>query len=470
MRAGAILTLLASLLAIPGVAAAHGRPPMVSDVRSVPGDPDGIVARATWGLVASEDGGETWYWICAAAYGVDAELEDPAILPTRDGSILVGSFGGLWRSRRDRCEWSQPDPDLVDVYVIDLDARAAEPDTIYAIETNGAGPDQLHVSFDAGASFDPLGPPIEEVLVERVRVAPSDSMRVYLSGAQPVSMDNPTRRAFFFRSEDGGQGFTAIEVPLLEEERNVHLLAVDPTDPGRVLVRMTRRTTDVRTERVLLTEDGGESFDTVLEAQRISGAAFSADGGTAWVSAGLNDEPAADPAIGLFRSEDGGRSFAAQSSLDLTCVARLGDEPWVCANELREGYSLARSPDGGASLEPMLEFSQITSLPTCDECSEVAVVCPTWYPDLASDLMLDAGTAGLPDASMTGMPRDGAAPAMCGDGSTSGDASTVDDPDGGDCGCGVTAPGRRGLALLFAMAMLALARRRIDARSAGSVH
>ncbi|MGE0791174.1 MAG: MYXO-CTERM sorting domain-containing protein [Sandaracinaceae bacterium] len=410
------LTALAIVCALPSAASAHGRPPFFGRIERVSGSTDRMIARATFGIVTTDDGGGDWRWICAAGIGYDPTSEDPPVLAQADGSVLVGGFRGLIRSEPDRCAWSRPIAELTNVYVIDIESLPSDPSTVYAVSTDGAGPDYLFVSFDGGGSFVPVSEPVDEVLLERVRVAPSDPMRVYLSGAQPMSASNPTRRGFFFRSDDGGQTLTRIEVELVDEERNVHLLAVDPTDPDRVLVRMTRREDDVRDERVLLTEDGGETFTEVLTTRRVSGAVFSSDGARAWLTAALGVRPPDGAMAGLFVSDDGGASFTRRQDGNLTCVARFDDELWICAYELTDGYSLARSTDGGDSFTTMLEFHQLGRGPDCGVCTPIGFTCPGWYPDLAYDLRLDGGMNALPDGSVTGAPRDAAPPAQCIDG------------------------------------------------------
>ncbi|MBX3276175.1 MAG: hypothetical protein KF729_38335 [Sandaracinaceae bacterium] len=454
---------LASLL-LPATAAAHGRPAFVGQIVFHPTDPDVIVARGTWGLAITEDGGASWRWLCAAVAGVDATREDPAILVTPDGSILFGTYDGLARSTPDRCAFERPAA-LDGRFVIDLAPDASEPSVVWAIATSGGEPDEVFRSADEGRTFRRVGMPVDEILLERVRVAPSDPSRVYLSGAIPVvairydggvpdgGPATTERRGMLLRSRDGGERFEVIEVPLLDEERNVHLLAVDPTDPDRLLVRMTRRIIDPREERVVLSEDGGETWTTVMSARQISGGAFSAGGARAWVSSRVLD--------GLFRSDDAGRSFSQLEQLSMPCVAARGDEVWACVDELVHGYSAVRSSDGGDTLETALRFSDLYELVECSRCTPVGHLCPQWFPDLVYDLRLDASTGGEFLDGSTGGPRDaGTLPGECGmDGSVPArDAG----PGGGDDGCGCRAAGRGGPApsWLVGLALFAALRRR----------
>ncbi|MCA9604653.1 MAG: hypothetical protein KC619_03600 [Myxococcales bacterium] len=467
-------TLVAGLLVVmlaPATALAHGRPPFFGDVAFHPTDPGFIVVRATWGLAVTEDGGASWRWICAAATGADPTREDPPIVVTPDGSILVGTFAGLARSTSDHCAFDRPEA-LDDHFVIDIAQEASAPGTIWAISTSGAEPDELFRSDDQGRTFARVGAPVDDVLLERVLVAPSDPMRVYLSGAIPIMTiaydggapdGGPTmteRRGYLLRSTDRGETFERIEVPLVEEERNVHLLAIDPTDPDRLLVRMTRRTVDVRPERVLLTEDAGDSWTEVASGQQISGAVFSADGSRAWITARVID--------GLFRSDDGGRSFSQIQRMSMPCIGRRGDELFTCVDQLTDGFALGRSTDGGDTLEPILHFEDIYEMVACDECTQVGHGCPEWFVDIAYDMRLDAGVGASVDGGISGAPRDaGPIPSECGGMDASVpppmdagvDAGPGEAPPG-DCGCGVDGRPTSGLGLLIGLLALGLVRRR----------
>lgn len=466
-----LLACFALVLLAPCTAQAHGRPPFLGDLAFHPEDPDFVVARATFGLVLSEDGGMTWRWICAAATGADPTREDPPIAVTSDGSILVGTFEGLARSTPDHCAFERPEA-LADRFVIDVVTDPSAPSTVWAIATSGSEPDELYRSEDQGRTFTRVGAPIEEILLERVLVAPSDPTRVYLSGAIPVMAithdggapdggpATTERMGFVLRSTNRGETFTPIEIPLVDEERNVHLLAVDPIDPDRLLVRMTRRTVDTRAERVLLSEDGGDTWTEVASGRQISGAVFSADGSRAWVTARVVD--------GLLRSEDGGRSFVEVQRLSMPCLARRGDEIWACVDELADGFAVGRSTDGGDTLEDTLRFEQIYDMVECSECTAVGHGCPEWFVDIAYDLRLDAGIGAGVDGGISGAPRDaGPVPEGCGmDGSVSPpmdagvDAGPSEEDPPGDCGCRAARPDAPGGLWLAALAGLRFLRRR----------
>src|SRR5690606_12148106 len=104
MRASSRRLVALSLLLAPLTASAHGRPPRVERIAFDPNDPQRIVLSATIGLIVSEDGGETWSWVCAAAFGADPTQEDPDVVVMEDGSVVVATFDGVARGEPDLCD------------------------------------------------------------------------------------------------------------------------------------------------------------------------------------------------------------------------------------------------------------------------------------------------------------------------------------------------------------------------------
>jgi hypothetical protein len=263
------------------------------------------------------------------------------------------------------------------------------------------------------------------------------------------------RRALFFRSDDAGRTYTETQIPLEGEERNLHVLAVDPTNPDRVLVRVVRLVTDTVPERLLVSEDGGETFETAASLLEITGLAFSDDGSQVWVGGW-------DGAF--LRSDEGGAAgtfvpVVGQEDLRVRCLTyRPGASPgtgelWICADELRYDYALGVSTDGGSTIENRWGFADVRIDTGCPACSAVGGICPTYWPDVVFDLGLpDEGPAfdaGVCDAG----PFDGGA-------LDAGNGAEVEPPTG----CGCRAQRRASLpiaAIVLGLGLaLALARRR----------
>jgi uncharacterized protein (TIGR03382 family) len=382
MRAPLLVAAVVALAA--SDAAAHTRPAAVLGLALDANDADHLVIQMTSGLGISEDGGVSWSWICSDAVGFDNGFEDPPILVDGSGAIVFAGFDGLGRSSVDACDWSFEASALADQFVIDLAPEAGDPDRFLALRTSGSEPDRIYRSTDGGRSVVAVGGGLGELLTERVQVAASDPSRVYLSGFIPAE-EGADRRLVLRRSSDGGESFTELALPALEGERSAEALAVDPTDPDRLLVRMVRLPVDERDERVILSEDGGETWATALETRAAAHAVFSEDGTRAWV--GSRDFR------GLFRSDDAGRTFTSLvDPLSVTCLHVRGDELWVCADEVRDPFSVAVSVDGGATLTPRLTLIQLQTLPSSCACdSDVGQTCPPFITDLANDIGFEPG-------------------------------------------------------------------------------
>lgn len=455
---------------------AHGRAPSVGLVAFDPVDRDHFVLRGTWALLTTDDGGASFHWTCAVAVDFDRTTEDPAVALTQSGRLAVGTFDGLRLSDASACDYADGPDATRGAFAIDVQTDPSDPRGLYVVRSPGDAPNTILHSVDEGASFQALTVPHETVLLERVRIAPSDTSRIYASGAVPTT-STTSRQAFVFRSIDGGATWASTEIALLREgegidERNVHVLAVDPTDADRVFVRVTRRTTDDTPERLLLSEDGGITFRSVLEIPEITGVAISPDGAHVWAGSYYG---------GLERSDDGGRTFAMlDADLRVRCLAARSDgasgtELFVCADPFLSPYAVARSVDLGATLEPLWSLTDAVNDVRCSACTAVGAVCPLYWPDVVYDLALPDGS----DGGVAPEPIDGGAAALCDEAGVPIDASL----DGGHvaptrastCGCRASsrAPGAMsltalGLVLLGAWIRLRRARpgslRSMDAR------
>lgn len=449
-----VVALLAVLVSAP-TARAHGRPPRPVRVVLDPSDPSRIFVVATFGVIASTDGGESWRWVCAAAFGADPVLEDPDLVLGDDGAMVLATFDGIQRSSPDFCGFTPAEGEVQDVYVVDLAADPVVPARLWGLVSSGVRADRLVRSDDGGRRWVPVGAPIEGVLTERLALAPSEPSRVYVSAAHP---DPRAPRAFLLRSDDGGERFEAVEIPVVSGERQPHVLGVDPQNPDRLFVRMARGEVDPRPERLLLSEDGGRTFVNVMELPNMKGFALSEDGRTVWVSSALNR--------GLWMAPEGTMAFEQVNTVDALCLAARGEQLWVCADQRLHGFALGRSLDEGARITPVLRFEAAGELVECPRCSRLGLVCPAWIPDLRADLDTYFRDA---DAGMTGLPRDAGTPLECRpEGGVQPPAPPLPAPAG--CGCRVSPPrvggrlGRSMLVVLLALRFRAVRARRVRER------
>lgn len=464
MRAALTATLLAaSIVSSASHVAAHGREPSLGLVTFDPVDPEHIVVRTTWTLLESHDGGASWLWRCAVAVGYERTTEDPPIVIASDGSIMAGIFNGLVQSVDEGCRFvSNEDVDVHELYVIDLIPDPVDVHASWGVTSPGDQANTVVRSGDDGATWEVRGTPNPAVLLERVRVAPSDPMRVYASGAIP-RRGEMERRALFFASSDGGRTYTETEIPLEGEERNLHVLAVDPTNPDRILMRVVRLVTDLVPERLLLSEDGGATWETAASLLEITGLVFSDDGSQVWVGGwdGAFLRSDAGGAVGTFAP------VASNGERRIRCLGyRPGAAPgegelWICIDDIRDEFALGRSTDGGETIDRIWGFSDARIDTGCPDCSPVGGICPTYWPDVVFDLSLPGATdGGTLDAGATPCDASIDAPFLDAGMMDVGRADAGPPAPPGSCGCRAGARSDAPLWVLAVSIALALASRR----------
>jgi photosystem II stability/assembly factor-like uncharacterized protein len=332
----ALIASLALLLALASDARANGRFPAASMLVARPGDPSHLVLRATFGLLVSKNGGADWDWICEGAVGYGG-VEDPSIAVTRSGAILVGTSRGFARSTDEGCRWEH-DPRAPEG-IVDMATRPDAPDRVYAIASTfdrqgDAGPlfrGALFVSDDAGATWQSRAAIDPTLSLDTVEVAPSDPLRVYVSGVR--SLGKAVRGALLVSSDDG-RHFVEESVPLDERDRGVYIGAVDPARAERVYLR----TSGDAGSRLLVTDDAGGSLREVFRGGPLLGFALGEDGGAVY---------AGGPNEGLLAASSRELAFAPRSPGSVQCLTWAGGRLWECA-PIGSGFLVGASVDGAS--------------------------------------------------------------------------------------------------------------------------
>lgn len=342
----------------------------------MPGDPNTLFLRATFGVLVSHDGGRRWRWICERALGYEGQW-DPPIAVTRDGRLWVGLEDGLV-STRDGCDVeAAAELDGHTIKDLTTDTRG---ETLWAI--SGAPGKTAHVwrrqpggKFERRAAF-------EDTNLMTIEVAPSSATRVYLSG-QPYS----TIRGQIFRSNDGGATFSS-EKNALEAEGPFFIGAIDPRDPARILVRHLH----ARGSDLLLSRDAGKTFANVLSMTSAM-FGFAKSDGTYWAGSGLAEH-------GIFRSTDRGEHFENVAKHGVLCLhAASPDALFACENIAQLGSPVvAVSNDRGATVRPLARFADIEGPVSCASPSARGNLCSASWVEIRT--MISPGTpdAGAVDA------------------------------------------------------------------------
>ncbi len=392
-------------------ASAHGRFAATYQIIQHPADADVLAFNTTFGIVFTQDGGVTYHWVCRTALNI-AATEDPPAFLTPEGTFLAATFRGLQRGPTSGCDWNYPVPELERIVIIDGIFAPDDEGRFYALTSSGGVTNFVTVTDDDGVSWTPTSAPIEPILFESILIAPSNPDRIYLSGVYPATGDTE-RETFVHRSDDDGATWERFPFERSEEGFSLELLAVDPADEDRLWVREVHdRFRDDFFDRVLRSDDGGETWTPILTVHTVTGMVFGPDG-TYYLSARNPGLPVRD--FGLWRKRPGGELEHVNTTLSLACLARRDGELWGCASTFAAGFAIGRSADDGVTFERVFDYDEMDGPVECDASSSVPGTCEVSNADIDRDLMLsDAGPEAGPDA---------------GAGS------------GGGAGCGCTAPG-----------------------------
>ena len=399
------LSVALHLFGSPGSVRANGAFPDGEQMLFPRSHPDHMFVATNFGLVLSEDGGESWQWVC----------ESPFILTALAHLYQLGagmrvfavSTAGLVHSDDAGCTWT-PGGGLEGLIATDAFVDFRDPTRVFALAQTPQGIHTAYASDDSGETFGALlyTGRIDEVLTG-IESATSDPQIVYLASYMLVG--DGERVVRFQRSMDGGSSWesTALTDQLAGTMR---IIQVDPEDPAHVFMRLTTPDLD---DQLIVTEDGGATYRTLLDRPGSMRAFLRRSDGSylaTWEAAAI---------VEAFRSEDGGDSF---EPWPLAIRARAFTERdgrlYALGSESFDGHALFVSGDDGATWEPVMRYADMTGPKAClvEHCGPACVeyadmklwpvqICPAPPPEVESDAgaAVDAGAPRprIPTANIT---------------------------------------------------------------------
>jgi hypothetical protein len=397
LRRGALLGAALSVLTLAAPARANGRYPASSQLALSPKDPSVLLVRATYGLLLSSDGGQTWSWICEAAVGYGNE-EDPMMAFTADGTLLAGEFEGLSVGSPDACLWTFTPASLADKYVIDIAVDKVDPSQGVLIISNSVGQDdagaaifltQLWQTADSGHSWAQAGASLpSQFLGLTVDTAPSNPQRVYVSGRNGP----PDYPGVIERSDDRGATWQMLPIPGSDSNHLPYIGAVDPQNPDIVYVRLDADPAD----SLVVSKDGGVTWTTVYSAKgKLTGFALSPDGTSVAIGGSMD---------GVLTAPSSTLSFTPTSSVGALCLTWAAGGLYACADEFTDGFTAGVSHDDGKTFTALMHLADICPLTCSEPDSGVNQQCPVAWGPTAQTINAvcgsgDAGTDGGPPSS-----------------------------------------------------------------------
>jgi hypothetical protein len=390
-------------------ARAHA-PPLGAQVLSAPSPEVGSeeVVVTNRGLVFRDRDTGSSRLLCNEALRIDtAELPNVALLG--DGGLLVATSRGLRLSQDRGCSWS----DVGQMETTNTPALAADPHdpnrvlvANYDNDTPG-----LRETRDAGTSWRLLLETDPDDYVHSLAIGGGDPRRIYATVAT-YGLEGPPVHSLL-RTGDGGETWQRRALPLNEKDYLAAVAAISPDDADTVILYTVANSPGLDSSRLLVSHDGGDSFEVAFERPEIRGAGY-AEGAKLWVAA----------RDGLYASNAELSAFSQISiASELGCVGERAGELFVCghyAGVASAQSGIGISSDGGQSFEPWLDFAHVDAAVACSPESLTTSLCARpwldWQTEMLGGVPASPGaygpvgsspTTGGPVAAPSASPPDG---------------------------------------------------------------
>jgi hypothetical protein len=396
LRQWCFLLLAVGFLSSARPALGNGRFPAANQLVIDGADERHLVARTTFGLVQSLDGGAHWSWICESAIQANG-FQDPPLLIGDRSAILLGLDEGVQLGDAAGCEWTRAVADFAGEPVIDMAGSSAQIFAAALAQVDGALQARVAASTDGGRHFSTLGSLLPDASPVTIEVAPSRSSRLYLG-----MLDGNLENGLIARSDDGGSTWLRTAAPLGTD--STYISAVDPADPDRVYLRSM-----FPSSIVFVSTDASRTWNAAYtSAAELTGFALSPDGRR--LALGSSD--------GVVILDTGGPtpySVLASYSTPVNCLTWHGTALYACSSDASGGFSIGVSTDARSEFAPLLRFADL-----------LPVSCPS------NRALLRCATAPCTIGELFGASCSALPPTVGGDaGSTERAASPAPSPSGG---------------------------------------
>jgi hypothetical protein len=339
------------------------------------------LALPGFGLLLRPAHAQHFVYACDALNGIPSS-DSPALMQYfSDGTLLLGSSGGLRILAADGCPHTDRDANLGAAPVFALAIQQSS-QVAYAIAA--APGDGVWRSTDRGAHWEHRGTVEQPDAVNGLLVDPANPDTLY------VSRFIVGTGASLLVSNDAGATFMTHA-----QERALTLLAIQ-TAPSQLWA--VARSLDSKGNHGfdILRSDGSDSPWTAALQVNYFGGLTITPSGEIWVG---------DEGRGVYRSTDAGDSFTNVAPTHaVSCLASAGTSVWAATPDLPMNPALNLLDGTTGALQPEVAFTDVDNLVTCAPELRVDWRCQAawieWQRDvLMRDLTMDAG-APQPAAAM----------------------------------------------------------------------
>lgn len=386
-----------------------------------PNRPNEFILATNFGVVLSEDAGQTWTYSCERmANGSGAAQYQ--LGPAPRSRLFALSDIALLYSDDGACTWSKAQGLLAGKPAFDYFPDPVNADRVWAVR----GPDapdagsnvtySVVESIDGGATFTATRytAAVGDVITG-VEIARSDGNTAYVtvrSGGSFVPKMAVTT--------NGGASWTTRDLSTRFASSSLRIISIDPANAGKIYLRVsTSGATSV--DSIAVSLDGGATFVTPNPLSVPDGVL------TSFVRL-----PSGTLLVGgvkvisnvIYRSTNGGTSFQELPAPTVRGLGQRDGHVYIATNNdpAADGYALGVSNDEGSTWQPLMTYDQIQAISSCAK-----TICQ-------ADCVMKANLGTWADAVCTAdpspLPIDGGAR----DGATATDARTDTHGAGGVSG------------------------------------
>ena len=374
-----------------GTASANGRPAATSTINFELNSPQHIVAGMTFGFLRSDDGGTTWKWMCEVAIGYAGNY-DPDYAYSGTGKIFATTFDGL-QEMSDGCTFTAAPSGTTFVSAVQM----APNGNVFYTAADPADA-KIYKSTNDGMNFPiSASPGQNNDWWESILVAPSDPLRVYLTGYRfnktcnaastnagtTCTMDAmctgtgamcvAVKQFLLFKSTDGGATFTPISQTGITTSNNsaIDVVAISPTNADELYFHVNLENGELG-DSIYKSTNAGTSWNKILTTTDAFGLSFlmRSDGSLV-----------AGTQVSGAQKSPGGASCTSQATCNWTPlvsppgIACLVENPgdhsvWACTHNYDspgvpgDGYGIMKSTDL-STWTGVLKYQNINGVVDC---------------------------------------------------------------------------------------------------------